>query len=225
MSSNDMCSMPGMESMCGGHAGFFGVQTPEWLLLLLSAWFAAGALFYFYRILSPRKLTAVYGKFDLENEIGHGLCMGAMVTMITPAFLPIPFAVWAGILGAGSLWFAVRTFTWGLRRPGNKWWWDAIHVGMLGFMALMFAGISSPVLDVVSGAFWIFFTSYAAYYTYELRRSGPNLGWLELGSDLAHITMGIAMFVMLVDPALLMPGMSSMVGMDAHGLTSICTSR
>ena len=132
---NDMCSMPGMESMCGDHAGL-GAHAPAWLLLILAVWFAAGALFYLYRTMSPNKLLAVYGKRDLENEIGHGLCMASMVTMLMPTLLPIPFTIWAAVLGAGSAWFAVRTFTWGLKRPGNKWWWDAIHVGMLGFMDL-----------------------------------------------------------------------------------------
>jgi hypothetical protein len=224
---NDMCSMPGMESMCGAHAES-SAHAPAWLLAFLALWFAAGALFYLYRTLSPGKLVAVYGGKDLENEIGHGICMASMVTMLVPAFLPIPFQIWAAILGLGSAWFAVRTFTWGLKRPGNKWWWDGIHVCMLGFMALMFAGVSSPLLNIASGAFWVFFTVYASYYTYKLRRIGPSLGWLELGSDLAHITMGIAMFVMIVAPTALMAGtpgmdgMSKMSGMSAMSNPPIC---
>jgi hypothetical protein len=186
--------------MCGSHA-----TAPAWLLLSLALWFAAGALFYLYRICSPKTVRANYaGNWDLENEYSHGVCMLAMVSMVSPALLPIPFMIWAWVLGASSLWFGVRTFSWGLKRPNNKWWWDATHVGMLGFMALMFAGVSSPILAVVSGAFWVYFTVYAAYYTYVLRRAGYNGGWLELGSDLAHITMGGVMFVMVVAPSWLM---------------------
>jgi len=66
------------------------------------------------------------------------------------------------------------------------------------------AGVSSPILTVVSAVFWAYFTLYAAYYTYVLRRAGYNGGWLELGSDLAHISMGAVMFVTKVAPGWLM---------------------
>ncbi len=232
--STDMCSMPGMESMCGSHAATAVAHgyAPEWLLFALALWFLAGGIFYTYRTLWSHKLIAAYGSRDLENEIGHGLCMYSMVTMLEPSILPIPFLVWAIVLGAGSAWFAVRTFTWGLKRPGNKWWWDGIHVAMLGFMALMFAGISSLALNIVAGAFWMFFTWYASYYTYKLRSAGRYFGWLEDGSDLAHITMGIAMLIMTAAPNVLMPDMAHMPGMagmqgmsNIPGFNYICTSK
>ncbi len=207
---HDHNSMPGMSGMhemsgmpmCGSD---MGPQAPAWLLAALGVWFALGALFYLYRICRPSMLRANYaGNYDPENEFSHGVCMAAMVTMVTPALLPISFGVWAWILGASALWFGVRTFSWGLKRPNNKWWWDATHVGMLGFMAIMFAGVTSPILSVLAACFWVYFTVYAAYYTYKLRRAGYDGGWLELGSDLAHITMGAAMFVMVIAPNWLM---------------------
>jgi hypothetical protein len=217
----DMCSMPGMESMCGGHAAFATHATaPAWLLYALAVWFAAGAFFYLYRILSPRTIQ-VYGRRDLENEISHALCLAAMVTMIEPWMLPLPFLFWVVVLGVAAVWFMARTVFWGRKKPGNKWWWDAIHVGMLGFMALMFAGISSFLVDSVASAFWIFFAGYAAYYAYKLRQTGPSYGWLEVGSDWAHITMGVVMLIMTIAPTLFMPpmeamNMNSMAGAICH---------
>jgi len=188
-----------MEATCGA-----AHQAPASLLIVLSVWFLAGGMFYVYRLFFANPEKAVNGVWDIENEIGHGLCMFAMVTMITPALLPVPFNIWAVGLGLGALWFQLRTFTWGLRRPNNKWWWDETHVGMLGFMALMFLGVSSPALTICAAIFWTYFFSYAAYYSFELRRSGYQHNWLEVGSDLAHITMGIAMLVMTLWPGVLM---------------------
>lgn len=190
-----------LEATC---AAAFQFSAPQWILIVLSVWFLAGGAFYVYRLFFASPAQAVNGAWDIENEIGHGLCMFAMVTMITPALLPVPFGVWAAVLGLGALWFQARTVCWGLERPSNKWWWDETHVGMLGFMALMFAGFSSAALTIGAAAFWIYFFSYAAYYSYDLRRGGYQHNWLEVGSDLAHISMGIAMLIMTLWPGLLM---------------------
>ncbi len=190
-----------LETNCGAA---LQASAPQWILIALSVWFFAGGAFYAYRLFIASPAQAVNGAWDIENEIGHGICMFAMVTMINPALLPVSFGIWAVILGLGALWFQVRTVTWGLGRLNNKWWWDETHVGMLGFMALMFAGVSSTTLTISAAAFWIYFFSYAAYYSYDLRRGGYRHNWLEVGSDLAHITMGIAMLIMTCWPGVLM---------------------
>lgn len=187
---------------------------PEWLLYSLAALFLCGACFYLYRIVFYKRVKAHYGYIDIENEIGHGLCMAGMVTMLAPVLLPISFGTWAWILGFGAGWFALRTFTWGLKLPRNWYVWDLIHVGMLGFMSLMFSGIALPVtLTYAVGAFWAFFTGYAAYWSYMIRRDGRPAGFLEFGSDSAHIAMGVAMFIMTLWPTVLMPanGMDGMM--------------
>lgn len=77
---------------------------------------------------------------------------------------------------------------------------------MLGLMALMFTGMTLPVVAVSAAvAFWLFFTGYAAYWAYMVRREGRPGGFLEFGSDSAHILMGVAMAVMTLWPSLLMP--------------------
>jgi hypothetical protein len=168
--------------------------------MMMSAGFLVGGLFYLYRLLFARPEKAVNGAWDIENEIGHALCMFGMVTMLTPSWFPLPSGLWVMVLGLGAAWFMARTVSWGLKRPGNKWWWDLTHVGMLGFMALMYAEVSFPLVNFAAAVFWIYFFVYAGYYSYDLRRSGYQPNWLEVGSDLAHITMGIAMFVMTVWP-------------------------
>ncbi|MBY0552683.1 MAG: hypothetical protein K2W95_35700, partial [Candidatus Obscuribacterales bacterium] len=60
---------------------------PEWLLYSLAALFLCGACFYLYRIVFSKRVKAHYGYIDIENEIGHGLCMAGMVTMLAPALL------------------------------------------------------------------------------------------------------------------------------------------
>ncbi len=178
---------------------------PEWLLCCLSMLFLSGACFYLYRILFSSRVKAFYGYVDIENEIGHGLCMAGMATMLAPALLPISSTLWGWILAVASAWFLLRAFTWGLKLPHNKIWWDLIHVGMLGLMSAMFFSISFTLLTYLASAFWVFFLSYAIYWAYLSRRGGRSAGFLEFGSDLAHIAMGLSMFVMTVWPAALMP--------------------
>lgn len=185
------------------------LAAPEWLLFSLAALFLAGGCFYLGRIVFHKRVEAHYGYIDIENEIGHGLCMTAMATMLAPALLPVSFTVWSWVLGIGSAWFLLRTFTWGRRLHFNWFGWDLIHVAMLGFMALMFTGVTLPVTALyAAGGFWLFFTAYAGYWAWMIRRDGRPAGFLEFGSDAAHIVMGVAMFVMTFWPSLLMPAHS-----------------
>jgi hypothetical protein len=191
--------MPGHMPMPGNMPMEAGL--PQWVLLTLAVWFFAGACFYLYRLLFAKEVRAVYGYWDIENEIGHGVCMLGMVTMLTPMLLPIPFLAWAWLLGAGAVWFFVRAIFWGRKLSYNKWWWDWAHVAMLGGMALMFAGIMHPLLTLVAGAFWLWFGGYYAYQTYHDAKTGKPL---YIGSDLAHMSMGVVMFLMTVAPGLFM---------------------
>lgn len=178
---------------------------PEWSLLALAVWFFAGSGFYLYRLLFPAHVQSVYGYWDWQNEVGHGICMLAMVTMLSPMLLPVPFTVWAGVLGLAAVGFVARGLTWGRKLAYNKAWWDWAHVGMLGGMAIMFAGISHPVVTVVTGAFWLWFSLYYAYETWVDARSGQAL---YIGSDVSHFSMGVVMLAMTVAPTAFMGHMS-----------------
>lgn len=179
---------------------------PEAVLLPLAVWFFGAACFYLYRGLFPEAVKSVYGYSDLENEVGHGLCALAMVPMLAPMLLPIPNLVWTILLGLGCAYFTARALTWGKRVSyATKWWWDWAHVGMLGGMAVMYAGITFAPLTALLSLFWLWLLG---YYLYELSHDLKSRNIFYIGSDLTHATMGGVMFVMSVAPSLFMSHMS-----------------
>ncbi|HEY9755086.1 MAG TPA: DUF5134 domain-containing protein [Oculatellaceae cyanobacterium] len=209
MNMDHTMTMPGMSGMTGmSHSAF---ALPEWALFLLAVGFLAGTCFYLYRVLFAARIKAHYGYYDLENELGHGICVTAMVTMLSPSVLPVAPTVWIWVLGGGAVWFLVRTFTWGRKLAHTRILWDLIHVAMLGFMALMYAGVTSLLVTVLATAFWIYFIGYAALWAYMTRKDGQSTSFLEFGSDLAHIAMGVVMLLMTLFPSMFMPAM--MMGM------------
>ncbi len=180
-------------------------QTPEWLLTSLAALFFAGFLFYLYRLISPQKVKAVYNHSDWQNEVGHGLCMLSMAAMLAPALIPISASAWTYILSFGCSFFLLRAVSWGRKRPNYVWWYDWAHVGMLGCMALMFHPLNLGAWFVfLQQAFWLWF---AGYYTYELIHDLKSPKFFYLGSDISHLSMGVAMFIMTTWPMALMPNM------------------
>jgi hypothetical protein len=182
------------------------IGLPEWALLTLAVAFLIGSGFYLYRLLFPARMRTAYGYADPENEVGHGACMLAMVTMLAPDLLPVPSGIWAAALGGGAIWFFARALTWGKRFPGTRWWWDWAHVGMLAGMAAMFTGADLRRLTPIVAAFWLWFALYYAGATYRDSRAGRPL---HLGSDVSHMSMGAVMLAMTVAPGLFMshPGM------------------
>lgn len=178
----------------------------EAVLLPLGVWFFAASGFYLYRALFPEHVKGAYGYSDLENEIGHGLCALAMVPMLAPMLLPIPTIAWTVMLSAGFVWFTLRALNLG-KRVGyaTRWWWDWAHVGMLGGMALMYAGVNWAPLSIALAVFW---TWLAGYYLYELVHDLKSRNPFFIGSDLVHATMGGVMLLMTVAPSLFMGGMS-----------------
>jgi hypothetical protein len=199
----DMQSMPmpqdSMMSMPGA--------VPEWALLLFAMFFLGATCFYLYRVVFANQVRAAYGYYDLENELGHLVCMAGMITMLSPSLLPIPSLIWTWVLGTGSVWFFIRACTWGRKLSHNWWWWDLIHVGMLGFMAVMFSGFERPLLTYAACAFWIYFIVYAAVWAFNTRKDGRFGSMFDFGSDLAHICMGVMMLLMTVFPQAFMAGM------------------
>jgi hypothetical protein len=194
----DNMNMP----MCGMHTS----GAPEWLLLALAVWFFAGSGFYLFRTLFADSVKKVYGYFDLENEVGHGLCLLGMVTMLAPTLLPISATIWTFVLAAASLWFTARALTWGKRVPyATKWWWDWAHVVMLSGMAIMFAGVTTFWLTVPLGIFW---TWLFGYYSYELVHDVKSRKTFYIGSDLAHASMGLVMLLMTAMPSYFMAHMA-----------------
>ncbi len=191
-----------------------GYMAPLWLIYGLSAVFFAGSIFYLYRLLRPQVVKSVYGHYDWQNEIGHGLCMLAMAFALAPAAWQLPSQLWAILLGAGAVFFLIRAVTWGRKLPYNVWWWDWAHVGMLLGMALMFLPIDVGYFSYVLEAFWLWF---AGYYIYSLCHDLQEGKVLYVGSDLSHLTMGVVMYIMTAVPMALMAPGASMPGM-------ICTS-
>lgn len=179
---------------------------PESVLLPFAVWFFGVACFYLYRGLFPEAVKAVYGYSDLENEFGHGLCALAMVPMLAPMLLPIPNLVFTVALSVTALYFTARALTWGKRVPyATRWWWDWAHVGMLGGMAVMYAGVHFTPLTVGLSLFWLWLTG---YYIYEFCHDFKSRSLFYIGSDLAHATMGGVMLVMSIAPSLFMAHMS-----------------
>lgn len=206
-----MSNMPGMDGMNGMHNMPMTGGLPEWLLVSLAVMFLGCTVFYLYRLAFSGQVRAAYGYYDRENEVGHMLCVAGMVTMLAPALLPISATAWAVVLGLGAAWFLVRSFTWGLKLAHNWWGWDLIHVGMLGFMALMYVGIQSVILTWVASVFWVYFIGYALVWAVKTRTAKGGFGsFFEFGSDFAHISMGIVMLGMTVFPDAFMPAMMQM---------------
>lgn len=213
-----MNHMQGMD-----HSAHF--MAPEWLLYSIAALFFAGACFYLYRLLRASTVKAVYGWYDWENEIGHGICMLAMASALAPPFLQLPAMFWAITLSLSGGWFLVRALTWGRKLPYNKWWSDWAHVGMCLGMALMFYPLNLGAWFVyLQQAFWLWFAGYYAYETYhDLKK--PKA--LYIGSDLSHLAMGVVMFIMTTCPVALMPmhhnmpGMGNMPGMDVPAVNQL----
>lgn len=179
---------------------------------LLAALFAASGIFYAYRLLRPSHVRSTYGYWDWQNEVGHGLCMFAMVTMLSPALLPVSSVAWTWILGATAVFFTARALTWG-KHVGyaTKWWWDWAHVVMLGGMAAMYAGFAPIWLTVPLCAFWAWLF---CYYWLELLPDLRSKKTLYIGSDIAHSAMGLVMLLMTLFPAAMMPAMGPMCHSD-----------
>jgi hypothetical protein len=78
---------------------------------------------------------------------------------------------------------------------------------MLGFMALMYAGVTSPLLTIAGSAFWIYFLAYSLIWAYMTRKDGQSTGPLEFGSDAVHIVAGLLMLLMTLSPHMFMPAM------------------
>jgi len=193
-------------------------MAPLWLIYSLCGLFFAGGLFYYYRLVKPDSVKSVYGYYDWQNEVGHGLCLLAMASALAPPLWQLPAPLWATILSLAALFFLVRACTFGRKLPYNKWWWDWAHVGMLGSMAMMFLPVDTGLFSYALEAFWLWF---AVYYIWSLVHDLPEPKVYYVGSDLSHLAMGIVMFIMTAFPMVLMAPGASMPGMNmniCHGM-------
>jgi hypothetical protein len=187
-----------------------------WFNLALVLLFFLGGCFYLLRLLSPTLSRKIYNRYDWDGEIGHGLCMFAMFAAFSPVRV-FSHELWGAILEAGALWFLARALTWGRKLPWNVWWYDWAHVAMLSGMGLMFLSVSHQALTIFFTLFWGWFSCYYVYESIHDARGNPTaLDQAErrlkktfyLGSDLAHLSMGVCMLVMMLAPGLLMPAHS-----------------
>jgi hypothetical protein len=138
-----------------------------------------------------------------------------MAFALAPPWLQLPSQFWAVLLFAvGAIFavraaiFLVRATIWGQKLPFGEWWWDPSHVVMSWGMALMFVNWLQPgYVSVPLALYWLWLASYN--FKYLLTETQP----LHIGSNFAHVAMGLAMFTMWYDPMLLMPPGASMPGM------------
>jgi hypothetical protein len=181
---------------------------PEWLISSIGILFLGFAGFYLWRLFRPTMVKNAIGFFDWEGEAGHFICMLAMASHMAAWLIPIPGIAWSWILGFGTLYYAARAMTWGKRLTYNKQWWDWTHSAMFLGMFTMFQPLplAPLLLTVFNGAmvlFWVWFSGYYVKDSVLDARAGKHLSFT---SDLAHLSMGVAMLLMALFPALLMPG-------------------
>lgn len=186
--------------------------SPSLLAIIMGIVFILGTAYYVLRLFLPKFAKEAVGYWDWENEIGHGICMLSMAACLLPAIVSIPTAFWSIALPIGSAWFILRACFWGKSLSHNKLWYDWVHAGMLFGMYLMFYPVNDLWINFFQGCFWLWFS---AYYIKELkvdfiglrrdqsisRSKKMRKGALYLGSDLAHLVMGISMFLMLTCPS------------------------
>lgn len=183
---------------------------PEWLIASIGILFLGFAGFYLYRLFRPTMVKNAIGFFDWEGEAGHFVCMLAMASHLVFWLIPVPAIAWSWILGFGTLYYAARAMTWGKRLSYNKQWWDWTHSAMFLGMFTMFQPLplSPLLLTVFNGVMLLFWAWFSGYYVKDAvldARAGKSLSFT---SDLAHLSMGVAMLVMSLFPAFLMPGHS-----------------
>ncbi|MBY0358609.1 MAG: thioredoxin [Candidatus Obscuribacterales bacterium] len=174
----------------------------SWFHIALSCFFAAGVLFYLFRLCNPLLLRSVNGYVDAENEFWHAACLLGMVACLTPSWLPLPTIVWNGLFIIGTAWYLIRAFTYGLKLPHNKQWYDLAHAAMLFGMWWMFvAPLKHPLVTWLFAAYWGWFGS---YYALRLWADCKKPHWLPFGQDIAHFGMALVMLAMTVAPAYFM---------------------
>lgn len=182
-------------------------SAPGWLISSLGVLFLVFALFYTFRLLRPSMVRKAIGFYDPEGEAGHAICMLAMSSHLAYWLVPISATAWIWLLGFGTVYYALRALTWGRLLSYNKQWWDWTHSGMYLGMFVMFQPLPlGPALGFVFDSlltlFWLWFSLLYIRDSYVDLRARKTLSF---GSDLAHLGMGLAMLVMSLFPALLMP--------------------
>ena len=181
------------------------VMAPHWVMTALGLTFSVGVLFYLFRLCRPIYMARVNGYADNENEFWHGICLLAMIPMLTPQYVSVPAAVWVWFLPVGSLWYLRRALTYGRRLPYNKTWYDFAHAAMFFGMWWMYAHSrisDSPVFTWLFAGYWGWFGSYYLWrFCNDFRQKSS---WLSFAQDVFHLTMAVVMVVMTVWPDYLM---------------------
>jgi hypothetical protein len=128
-------------------------------------------------------------------------CITSIWRYLKPARLPLPSFVRANSLDKMAVLFLLRTRIWGRktsRRKGRSWYGDWVHVIMISGMTAWSAGLLSPWLHLPLAFFWAWlFNKYVDEFVHDLPKRKP----LSIGSDVAHGSMGLVMFLMTVAPA------------------------
>lgn len=198
------------------HCGHY--MAPQWVITSLFVVFLSLALLRLVRLLLPNISQSIYGFYDWENEVGHGLCNISMAACLTTGMLGLSSGNWAALLAVGTVWYLARALSWNHRNwflPKLLNWeyklghsqrpWEWAHVGMLGFMIPMYYPLGLGTwFTAVCAVWWVYFSwrnTEAMYHTCKEQ----DFKLLKLVADFEHALMGAIMFVMTVWPMALMP--------------------
>lgn len=173
------------------------------LTIALTCLFLTGTAFYIFRLGNPHLLRKANGYFDWENELWHAVCLLGMAACLAPVLLPIPIVIWSVLFPIGTAWYLVRAFTYGLKLPYNKQWYDLAHAAMLFGMWWMFVEPAKHFFITLAFAgYWGWFGS---YYLKRLIDDYKKPQGLSIGQDLFHFAMAAVMLLMTISPATFMP--------------------
>ena len=218
-----------------------GITAPAWVQQVLWVGLLMSSLLYAVRsipLFIPKIVWRTYAKYDpvtgeqiepgfydWDNEFGHFVCIYATCQAFGPIALQVPPKYCVIGLSIGAVFFCIRGFTWGPKRPKNEWWWDWPHAGMFASMALMYASFGTNMIDIgvwlwlLQLSFWTGMTLFYIYLLYECYVELKDPGFtrryhiVSISETLAHLMMGASMLIMVAFPLLLMGAYNAMPGM------------
>ena len=186
------------------------------MLIFTAVSYAARCLFF------RTEVRALLDFHDLIGELGHSVCALLMIPMVIPELMANASLrlICACACLAGAVLFMGEAVLVQLGRvskyPQYKPWWSYAHGGMYLGMAEMYWVHDHVIVDAqwttalnyVSGAFYLWFSSYYAFslVVESIRTRGVAKWALYFQSNVAHLFgIGLPMLGMIFWPAVFMP--------------------